>query len=137
MGMCFGAAVGASFAPKLSNRVIAIEGDGSLLMTIQELSTLARYKKPTIVFVLNNNGYTVERMIHDGPFNDIPEWRYHKLVEAIPGCNSLEVRTEGDLESALLAADQYKEQGPLIIELYLDAYDVSVVFDVFTQFFNS
>lgn len=137
MGMCFGAAVGASFAPKLSNRVIAIEGDGSLLINIQELSTLARYKKPAIVFVLNNNGYTVERMIHDGEFNNIPEWRYHKLVEVIPGCHSLEVRTEGDLERALLAADTYTEQGPLIIELYLDAHDVSGIFDIFTRIFQS
>jgi TPP-dependent 2-oxoacid decarboxylase len=137
MGMCFGAAVGASFAPKLSNRVIAIEGDGSLLMTIQELSTLARYKKPSIVFVLNNNGYTFERLIHDGEFNDIPEWRYNKLVEVIPGCNSLEVRTEGDLERALLGADTYTEQGPLIIELYLDAQDVPELFDIFTRHFRS
>ncbi|CAA0080522.1 Indole-3-pyruvate decarboxylase [Halioglobus japonicus] len=136
MGMCFGAAVGASFAPKLSSRVIAIEGDGSLLISIQDLSTLARYKKPTIVFVLNNSGYTVERMIHDGEFNNIPQWHYHKLVDVIPGCNSLEVRTEGDLENALRVADQYCEQGPLIIELYLDANDVSELFDVFTRFFR-
>jgi TPP-dependent 2-oxoacid decarboxylase len=137
MGMCFGAAMGASFAPKLSNRVIAIEGDGSLLMTIQELSTLARYKKPSIVFVLNNNGYTFERLIHDGEFNDIPQWRYNKLAEVIPGCNSLEVRTEGDLERALLRADTYTEKGPLIIELHLDAHDIPELFDVFTRYFRS
>ncbi|MCB1704111.1 MAG: alpha-keto acid decarboxylase family protein [Halioglobus sp.] len=136
MGMCFGAAVGASFAPRLSNRVIALEGDGSLLMTIQELSTLARYQKPTIVFVLNNKGYTVERMIHDGAFNDIPEWRYHKLPEVIPGCHSLQVRTEGDLEHALAAAGEHSGPGPLIIEVHLDARDVSDLFQVFTRFFQ-
>jgi TPP-dependent 2-oxoacid decarboxylase len=136
MGMCFGAAVGASFAPKLSNRVIALEGDGSLLISIQELSTLARYQKPVVVFVLNNGGYTVERMIHDGEFNNIPEWRYHRLTDVIPGCNSLEVRTEGELESALAAADQYEGQGPLIIELHLKSDDVSELFDVFTRFFR-
>ncbi|MAT95466.1 MAG: hypothetical protein CME59_23100 [Halioglobus sp.] len=137
MGMCFGAAVGASFAPKLAQRVIALEGDGSLLTTIQELSTLARYRKPTIVFVLNNQGYTVERLIHDGEFNDIPQWHYHKLAEVIPGCHSLEVRTEGDLEAALLVADSYAGPGPLLIELHLDARDVSAVFDVFTQLLGS
>lgn len=137
MGMCFGAAVGASFAPNLCSRVIAIEGDGSLLMTIQELSTLARYKKPAIVFVLNNKGYSFERLIHDGEFNDIPQWRYNKLEELIPGCNSLEVSTEGELESALLSADTYSEQGPLIIELHLDAHDIPELFDVFTRFFRS
>lgn len=137
MGMCFGAAVGASFAPKLSNRVIAIEGDGSLLMTIQELSTLARYEKPAIVFVLNNKGYSFERLIHDGEFNDIPQWRYSKLVEVIPGCNGVEVRTEGDLERALLNADTYTEQGPLIIEVHLDARDIPELFDIFTRYFRS
>ncbi len=137
MGMCFGAAVGASFAPKLLNRVIAIEGDGSLLMTIQELSTLARYKKPTLIFVLNNKGYTFERLIHDGEFNDIPEWRYNKLAEVIPGCNGLEVRTEGDLERALLEADTYTELGPLIIELHLDSADIPELFDIFTRYFRS
>jgi TPP-dependent 2-oxoacid decarboxylase len=137
MRICCGAAVGASFAPKLSNRVIAIEGDGSPLMTIQELSTLARYEKPTIVFVLNNRGYTFERLIHDGELNDIPEWRYNKLAEVIPGCNGPEVRTEGDLERVLLEADTYTEQGPLIIELHPDSSDIPELFDIFTRYFRS
>ena len=54
-------------------RVILIVGDGSLQISVQELSTMIwKGFKPTI-FVLNNAGYTVERFIH-GPeeeYNDI------------------------------------------------------------------
>ena len=37
-------------------------------MTVQELSTMVRYGKSPIIFVLNNKGYTAERLIHDRIF---------------------------------------------------------------------
>ena len=32
---------------------------------------------------MNNKGYTVERVIHDGPYNDIQNWAYHRLPEVL------------------------------------------------------
>lgn len=63
-----------------NRRVILVQGDGSAQMTIQELSTFLRYdtKSPEI-FLLNNSGYTVERIIL-GPtrsYNDIQDaWNW-------------------------------------------------------------
>ena len=52
--------------------------------------------------MLNNDGYVIERLIHDGPYNDIQQWNYHLLPEAFAGnAISLEVSTEGELENAL------------------------------------
>jgi indolepyruvate decarboxylase len=72
-----------------NKRVLLLEGDGSFQMTAQELSTLLRHKCKPVIFLLNNDGYVIERLIHDGPYNDIQQWNYH------------EVRTEGELEDAL------------------------------------
>ena len=102
IGMGFGAAFGACFAAGPEQRVIALEGDGSFQMTAQELSSMARYDCPAIVFVVNNKGYTAERLIHDGPFNDIADWRYHQLAAAFGG-EGLDVHTEGDLEVLIMA----------------------------------
>lgn len=61
-------------------RVLLVQGDGSAQMTIQELSSYLRYDiiAPKI-FLLNNDGYTVERFIM-GPtrsYNDIQgTWKW-------------------------------------------------------------
>ena len=47
-------------------------------MTGMELSTIARHGLNPIVVVLNNHGYTTERFLLEGPFNDIHDWAYHR-----------------------------------------------------------
>ena len=78
IGYSVGAALGAALGVRDmgledDRRIILIVGDGSLQISVQELSTMVwKNLKPT-VFVLNNSGYTVERLIH-GPeeeYNDI------------------------------------------------------------------
>lgn len=125
IGMGFGSTLGACFAAREGQRVIALVGDGSFQMTAQELSTMNRYEKSPIVFVINNKGYTAERLIHDGPFNDIPDWKYHKLPDAFGGGTGIEVYTEGDLESALEQAALFKGPGPMLIEVHIDTWDTS------------
>ena len=129
IGSGLGFTLGACFATTSSNqRIVAILGDGSFQMTAQELGSLVRYGKTCVVFVINNRGYTVERVIHDGPFNDIADWRYHRLPEAFGGLPGLQVRTEGDLEAALAQADAHTDPGPLLIEVHQDAWDVPEAF---------
>ncbi len=36
-----------------------------------------------IVVVLNNKGYTTERFLQEGPFNDILNWNYHRLPDLL------------------------------------------------------
>ncbi len=137
IGMAFGAALGACFAAKKGQRVIAVEGDGSFQMTAQELSSMARYAKPTIVFVVNNKGYTAERLIHDGPFNDIPEWKYHKLPEAFGGGEGIDVHNEEELEAAMIKASAHKGPGPLLIEVHVDPWDASEAFILMSEVLRS
>ena len=55
MGWGLPAAVGAAFGS--GRRVLAIVGEGGLMMNIQELATIAHHKLNVKVFVLNNGGY--------------------------------------------------------------------------------
>jgi indolepyruvate decarboxylase len=128
IGSGIGFALGACFAAKPAQRVILLEGDGAIQMTVQELSTMVRYNKSPIIFVLNNKGYTAERLIHDGPFNDIQDWQYHQLAVAFGGVSGEDVRTEGDLEAALQRAATHTGPGPLVIEVHLDPLDVPEAF---------
>ena len=54
-------------------------------MTAQELSSLCRRKSNAILLLMNNDGYTTERVIHEGPYNDIQPWAYHRLPEVFGG----------------------------------------------------
>lgn len=56
MGYSLPAAIGAS-AARGNGEVLAITGDGSLQMNIQELQTIAHNRMPVKLFVWNNDGY--------------------------------------------------------------------------------
>jgi pyruvate decarboxylase len=43
---------------------------------------MIRYCTNPIIFLINNNGYTIEVEIHDGPYNNIKRWNYAALVNA-------------------------------------------------------
>ena len=58
MGYGLPAALGAAVARMDDGgRVLCVDGDGSLMMNVQELATIAYNKLPVKLFVLNNNGY--------------------------------------------------------------------------------
>ncbi|GEQ72812.1 hypothetical protein JCM33374_g6500 [Metschnikowia sp. JCM 33374] len=68
-----------------NRRVVLVQGDGSAQMTIQELSSYLRYETQTPeIFLLNNEGYTVERIIM-GPtrsYNDIQDaWQWTEFFK--------------------------------------------------------
>ena len=56
MGFALPAAVGAAIAAG-GRRVVALEGDGSLMMNLQELQTVAHHCLPILLVVLENQGY--------------------------------------------------------------------------------
>jgi len=83
VGACFGALVAAKEL-KHSGRVVLIVGEGSLQMTVQEIGSYIRYGYKPIIFVINNDGYAIERAIH-GPeqgYNDVSMlWDHQKMLE--------------------------------------------------------
>jgi indolepyruvate decarboxylase len=125
MGFAVPAALGVHVA-RPGARVVAIVGDGAFQMTGMELSNLVRHKFPTVVIVLDNNGYGTERLLHPGDwrFNDIHPWQYEKLPGVLGGGTGHLVRTEGEFDRALLAAWQNQES-PTVIRVMLERNDCS------------
>ena len=123
MGFAVPAAVGAGMANR-EHRALVIVGDGAFQMTGMELSTIARNGLNPIVVVLNNHGYTTERFILEGAFNDVHEWKFHKIPEVLGTGLGLEVRTEGELDAALEAALANTSSFSLI-NVHLDKMDRS------------
>ncbi len=103
MGFSVPAALGASFADP-SLRPIVLVGDGAFQMTGTELSTCLRYGQIPIVVILNNRGYSTEREILEGPFNDIYEWQYEKICDLLGGGVGYRVSTYGETVKALDSA---------------------------------
>ncbi|WP_439671828.1 Indole-3-pyruvate decarboxylase [Cupriavidus necator] len=101
----FGSHVGAS-----SRRHLLFIGDGSFQFTAQELSSILRRGLKPVIFLLNNGGYTIERMIlgENSAYNDVDNWRYTDLARAFDRHDrslSIEVRTVGELDVALGRAE--------------------------------
>jgi TPP-dependent 2-oxoacid decarboxylase len=123
MGFSVPAALGAGFAdPAL--RPLVLVGDGAFQMTGTELSTCIRHGQAPIVVVLNNHGYSTERQILEGPFNDIHEWQYEKICDLLGGGVGHRVATFGDLVQALnKAVDDHKQVH--VLNVLLDPADCS------------
>ena len=123
MGFAVPAALGAQFArPQL--RPLVLVGDGAFQMTGTELATAARLGLDPIVIVFNNRGYSTERFILDGPFNDIGCWHFHRLGELFEPLLGLRADDEESFEAALHKAQAYR-QGPTVIDVTLRPNDAS------------
>ncbi len=64
MGFALPTAIGAQFANP-DDTIIAIDGDGSLLMNLGELFTVGKYQLPVKILLLNNHGDCMVRNIQD------------------------------------------------------------------------
>ncbi|HWP66982.1 MAG TPA: thiamine pyrophosphate-dependent enzyme, partial [Candidatus Limnocylindria bacterium] len=131
MGFAVPAALGVQMA-RPAVRPIVIVGDGAFQMTGHELSSLARYGSRALVFVLNNRGYTTERFIHEGPYNDVHEWAYHLMPQLLRSGRGFEVRTEGDLERVLRAVSA-PVHDLSVVNVHLDPLDRSAALERLTR----
>ena len=123
IGYALPATLGAALADP-ARRPLALIGDGAFQMTAQELSSLCRRQSNAIILLMNNDGYTTERIIHDGPYNDIQPWAYDRLPEVFGGGWGQRVTTEDEFDAALARAGGSNE-GPALIEVVLDRFDTS------------
>ena len=127
IGFCTPAALGAGLA-RPQKRPVVLTGDGAFQMTAQEVSTLLRQAIPAVILLINNNGYLVERMLHeDGPYNNIQMWRYAGLPELFSGGDrgiGLRVGSEDELHHALKTAAANQDK-LVLIEICLDTLDCS------------
>jgi pyruvate decarboxylase len=128
IGWSVGALLGYAQAAK-DKRLIACIGDGSFQVTAQDVSTMIRNQQNSIVFLINNGGYTIEVEIHDGPYNVIKNWNYTALVDAIHNgqgnCWTTKVFCEEELKAAIEMATGEKKDCFCFIEVICHKDDTS------------
>ena len=126
IGWATPAAFGAAIADK-NRRVVLITGEGAHQLTAQEISTIMKHNLNMVIIVINNSGYTIERILADNPldkFNDIANWNYSKLPSVFEGeYRSIRVHTESEFDKALKDTEN-KPNKLYYIEVLTDMFDV-------------
>ncbi|KAK9319254.1 thiamine diphosphate-binding protein [Lipomyces orientalis] len=134
IGFATGAAVGSFLAGKESNTIkrgILVTGEGSLQLTVQAFSDMLRHGLNTTMFLLNNSGYTSERLIHgmEATYNKIPEWDYSKICELFgPSLQNKYYRIETPQQLLKLLSDSEFNVAHCtqVVELILDKRDAPI-----------
>ncbi|WP_241575334.1 alpha-keto acid decarboxylase family protein [Rosenbergiella nectarea] len=121
IGFTLPALLGSQIAQPDQRHLLFI-GDGSLQLTVQELSTLLQQRLTPIIFLINNRGYTIERLIlgESSAYNDVNEWDYAKLPSVLDKGNhalSFIVDDIPSLHQALQAAENPNRDKAIFIEI--------------------
>lgn len=121
IGACFGAIA----ARGTQRRIICLAGDGSIMMNLQELQTIAHYQLPIKIFVLNNGGYLsirttqtnfFARLAGTGPGNGVsfPDFVAVATAFGIPARRLVSTDFPQQLDGIL------DEPGPCLCDVVLD-----------------
>jgi len=123
MGFGTGAAMGAQIANP-DRQVVHIAGDGSFRMNCNELATIAYYRLPILIVVMNNRTLGMVRqwqtLFYKGRYSNTTLDRgpdFVKLAEAY-GIRGFRASNEGEFSAALDAA--LSERSPALIDCMLD-----------------
>ena len=134
---CQGAALAASELmrqePGRRHRTILFVGDGAFQQSAQSLSDIIRLKLNPIIFLINNEGCTTNRLLRPGQsedrsnIKDIQPWRYKDLLSAFGAMKgeyqSCTLRTKKQV-AALFADEFFNEASCLqFVELLLPRDD--------------
>jgi len=123
MGYGFPAAMGVQVAHP-DALVIDVAGEASLMMNIQELSTMMQHRLPVKTFILNNEYMGMVRqwqeLFHGGRYSEsymdsLPD--FVKLAEAF-GANGLRVNKPEEVDDAIRA--MIETPGPFIADIRID-----------------
>lgn len=115
IGYSIPALLGAAMADTDSRGVLMV-GDGSAQLTIQEIGTIIREGVNPVVFLINNDGYTIERSIHgvEAEYNDITAYDWSKIPAAFGGTDSntvtLRAATVREFDEACRAAKENRDK---------------------------
>ncbi|WKX27763.1 alpha-keto acid decarboxylase family protein [Tatumella ptyseos] len=127
IGFTLPALLGSQVAQPAQRHLLFI-GDGSLQLTVQELSTLLQHQLTPIIFLINNRGYTIERLIlgESSSYNDVNEWHYAQLPSVLDkGDNALSFIVDDipSLDQALQAAADPNRNKAIFIEIRFSPLD--------------
>ena len=122
MGYALPAAIGISYAS--NGVVVAVNGDGSVMMNLQELETLAFTQRDVKVCIMNNNGYSSIRHLQNNAFRGrqigcdsttgISFTNFELLAKAF-GISYIKIEGSDDLENKISTIFEVK--GPVICEV--------------------
>jgi acetolactate synthase-1/2/3 large subunit len=123
MGFGLPAAIGAKVAVP-DREVVCLAGDGSLIMTCQEMATAVRHEIPVKVFLMNNGHFGMVRqwqeLFWDKRYSAVemgpsPDWV--KLADAF-GAVGMRVEDKGELEAAM--RETLAVEGPALLDVRVD-----------------
>ncbi|WP_141939741.1 alpha-keto acid decarboxylase family protein [Microbacterium sp. SLBN-154] len=129
IGYTLPAVLGAALAAP-ERRPVLLIGDGAAQMTVAELGTLLRRGIPAVVVVVDNAGYTVERVIHGAneAYNDIGTWDWVQVMKGMDAAGSargIRVATAAELRAAL--SDARASSSLTLIQAVVPPQDVPPV----------
>ena len=128
IGYTLPASLGGAIASPHKRSILLI-GDGSALLTIQEIAVMIQERINPVIVLINNNGYTVERAIHgeNQYYNDIPKCDWHLMPKAFGATDDnsllLKAETAGELKAALKQAAATKDK-LVMLEVIADKHDI-------------
>ncbi|WP_035856658.1 alpha-keto acid decarboxylase family protein [Cryptosporangium arvum] len=106
VGYTLPATLGAGLAEPQRRPVLVI-GDGAAQMTAQEIGAMAANGLAPVVLVVNNAGYTIER-VRQSPtasYHDVAPWNWSGLVRSMaPHAHTYRVTSRSELRAALASA---------------------------------
>lgn len=131
MGYGLPAAIGTCIGGGRKN-TICLEGDGSIMMNLQELQTILTNHLPIKIFLINNNGYHSIRITQTNLFNknfvgigeesqDISFPKFKKIAEAF-GYSYLSASSNMEMKAVVDKA--LTIEGPIFIEIFTDTMQV-------------
>lgn len=132
MGYGLPAAIGACKAAE-GAETICLEGDGSIMMNLQELQTILTNRMPIKIFLINNEGYHSIRQTQNNLFSehsnigigpesgDLTFPDFKKLAEAF-GYPYLEAHSNAQMKEAVEKALQI--EGPVFCEIFVSTEQI-------------
>ena len=112
---------------------ICLEGDGSIMMNLQELQTILTNKLPIKIFLINNNGYHSIRITQTNLFSnhckvgigeesgDLSFPQFKKIAEAF-GYPYFSASSNAEMQKAV--QDTLNTSGPVFCEIFTDTEQV-------------
>lgn len=131
MGYGLPAAIGTCIGGK-RKETICLEGDGSIMMNLQELQTIITNKLPIKIFLINNNGYHSIRITQTNLFNknfvgigeesnDLGFPEYEKIAKAF-GYPYYSARSNAEMMKVV--DEVLQAEGPVFCEIFTDTTQV-------------
>ncbi len=126
MGFGLPAAMGAALAEP-DKRIVCFSGDGSILMNIQELDTLAEENLDVTVFVMNNNSLGLVRqqqeLFFDKNYMASKFKNKPKFIEIARGFGVRSLLLDDPAKVNDILKDSLQGRGPCLVDIRIDPYE--------------